>query len=206
MERTTQSTGSPTKVSGDPESGGWSKGVTVNAGQSDERLEEKNRSRPAEDNSFIKRSDKKREPPKQEEQKELDSAGLRRNRPPKQSEDDNTGFARGNFKSKKEDEAPKKDGPRDPAKKSKYPKFFFKGCWECGKEGHSRHECDVWKKLLAANQGKPPKGHKGAKDRAYLKWKEEKKATKKHKVNALGVQDPNETEDDDWESSDDEGE
>lgn len=64
------------------------------------------------DNSFITRSDVKRNP-KPEEQKDVDSATMRRNRQ-KPAEDDNTGFARGNFRTKKEDEGPKREGGGPP--------------------------------------------------------------------------------------------
>ena len=33
-------------------------------------------------------------------------------------------------------------------------------CWECDGD-HLRQDCPVWKKLLADNGGKPPKGHRG---------------------------------------------
>ena len=69
-----------------------------------------------------------------------------------------------------------------------FKRFIFRGCWQCGKEGHSRHECQEWKALLDS-QGQPPKGHMGMKDKALAKWKAEKaahQATKKKKtVNSL---------------------
>ena len=52
-------------------------------------------------------------------------------------------------------------------------KFIFPGCWECGEEGHQRHECGQWKKACGPS-GAPPQGHKGARDRAYAKWKANK--------------------------------
>ena len=54
-------------------------------------------------------------------------------------------------------------------------RFFFKGCWECGKEGHSRHECPEWLRILDPS-GKAPPGHQGAKDKALAKWKANKKS------------------------------
>ena len=60
-------------------------------------------------------------------------------------------------------------------KPNPFKKFIFRGCWECG-EAHSRHECPKWKALLAANNGVPPTGHKGAKDKAWAKWKADKQA------------------------------
>lgn len=96
--------------------------------------------------------------------------------------------------------SPKAKARTGPGAARKFPRFFFKGCWECATDGHSRAECPKWKKLLSENGGKPPKGHKGAKDRAYLEWKDKKKSTKKdHKVNALTEDD---TEENDWEDSD----
>ena len=52
-------------------------------------------------------------------------------------------------------------------------KFIFPGCWECGEEGHQRHECGQWKKACGPS-GAPPQGHKGARDKAYAKWKANK--------------------------------
>ena len=102
---------------------------------------------------------------------------------------------------------PRKTGPGNGARARKFFRFFFKGCWECRKEGHSRHECEVWKKLLAANNSKPPAGHKGAKDRAYLKWKEERDAKKKKegRVAALTGDEGTEDDDDEWEDDDSDG-
>ena len=45
-------------------------------------------------------------------------------------------------------------------------KFNFRGCWECGEEGHYRHECPKWKSILDAD-GSPPHGNQGKKDKAY---------------------------------------
>ena len=68
-------------------------------------------------------------------------------------------------------------------------KFNFRGCWECGEEGHSRHECPKWKSILDAD-GSPPHGHQGKKDKAYASWKANKAKAKagaapRKKVNAL---------------------
>ena len=86
-------------------------------------------------------------------------------------------------------------GGRSPASR-----FIFKGCWECGKDGHSRHECPQWKKILV--DGKPPPGHKGAKDKALAKYKAERAAASdakpKNKINYLGEEvSENNTEDED---------
>ena len=43
------------------------------------------------------------------------------------------------------------------------------------------------------SDGKPPAGHKGAKDKAWAKWKADRAASKKDRINMLEV----ETEDDD---------
>ena len=75
--------------------------------------------------------------------------------------------------------------PNSPAPNA-FKKFIFRGCWECGKEGHSRHQCEAWKKVLDKD-GKPPPGHKGAKDRAWAKWKADKAAAQKRdRINLLG--------------------
>ena len=47
----------------------------------------------------------------------------------------------------------------------------FEGCWHCAKKGHSRQECQSYKKLIAANGGKRPAGYKGA----YEKWRDAQK-------------------------------
>ena len=85
------------------------------------------------------------------------------------------------------------------ARTRKFPRFFFKGCWECGKEGHSRHECEIWKRLLASNNNKPPQGHKGAKDKAYLEWKEKRNAANKAKNGRIAsLTEDNTEEEDGW--------
>ena len=88
-------------------------------------------------------------------------------------------------------------------------RFIFKGCWECGKEGHSRHACPDWKRILD-KEGRPPAGHKGAKDKAFAKWKLEKAvAAKKNQINFLGervvVDDNTEDEDDERDQVDEFG-
>lgn len=70
--------GSPAKA-GDPEASEWKKGV-LKPPEAEESPAEK--PKPKVENAFITRSDRKRDPPKQEENKEGDSAGLRRNRAP----------------------------------------------------------------------------------------------------------------------------
>ena len=42
------------------------------------------------------------------------------------------------------------------------PSATFKGCWCCGKEGHSRKDCPEFKALKAKNGGKVPKDYVGA--------------------------------------------
>ena len=50
------------------------------------------------------------------------------------------------------------------------PKFIFgNGCWQCGEADHQRHECAEWKRI--APSGVPPAGHKGARDKAYERFK-----------------------------------
>ena len=61
-----------------------------------------------------------------------------------------------------------KPGGRD-AKAGKT-RFIFPGCWQCGLEGHQRKDCSEWKSICGAD-GLPPPGHKGARDKAYAKWK-----------------------------------
>ena len=64
--------------------------------------------------------------------------------------------------------------------------FIFRGCWECGDPKHGGYQCSHWKKILDGN-GKPPPGHKGAKDKAWAKWKSDKAASKKDRINMLQV-------------------
>lgn len=100
--------GSPTKVD-DPEAEGWARGAPK-AAAADESPAEKpkaDRKGPS-DGDFITRSTLKRDTTKVEENKERDFGGMRRNKP---KEDEPAGFARGNFKSKRDEEAPKRDGP-----------------------------------------------------------------------------------------------
>ena len=61
----------------------------------------------------------------------------------------------------------KSDNDRRPPSKDKPSKcWFYKDCWECGKNGHKRPDCPEYQALLAKNGGKRPKGHKGAFDKA----------------------------------------
>ena len=60
-----------------------------------------------------------------------------------------------------------------PKAKAGGPKFMFKGCWQCGDEGHHRADCPDWMKILDSS-GAPPKDHKGARDVAYARWKEKR--------------------------------
>ena len=86
---------------------------------------------------------------------------------------------------------PKRTGDRDARARSRSPdgsrdkreKFFFKGCWHCGKvftekeQRHSRQQCPEFVKILkAANPGvqdrklmKLPQGYKGAYEKAREK-------------------------------------
>ena len=41
-------------------------------------------------------------------------------------------------------------------------KSMFRGCWQCGVEGHNRAQCAEWLNIADKN-GKPPAGHKGTK-------------------------------------------
>ena len=43
--------------------------------------------------------------------------------------------------------------------------------FECGKRGHKRPECQIYKALLAKNNGKGPQGHKGAFEKARDKFR-----------------------------------
>ena len=92
-------------------------------------------------------------------------------------------------------------------------KFMFRGCWECGQEGHSRHECEIWKKLLDS-QGRPPADHKGAKDKAYLAWKAKRDAARVRKGAGKGAaslrvlangENTEDEDDDDWEEDENYG-
>ena len=54
---------------------------------------------------------------------------------------------------------------------------------------------------MASNNGKPPAGHKGANDKAYLEWKAKHDAAKK--TSRVAMLDGSNTEDeDDWEETD----
>ena len=97
-------------------------------------------------------------------------------------------------------------------------KFMFRGCWQCGVEGHNRANCPEWLAVLDKN-GKPPPGHKGAKDKAYDAWKAKRGTSKTGKgngkgnkggrrdhVKALGGDSENtEDEDDFWSESESDG-
>ena len=87
-------------------------------------------------------------------------------------------------------------------------KFRFTGCWQCGKDGHRRDQCEEWSKVLDKN-GLPPKGHKGARDRAYDKWKAEKAALRASKSKTKGTVNElsgDDTEEEDHEESEDDPE
>ena len=101
-----------------------------------------------------------------------------------------------------------KGGPKGGGRGGAKNKFMFRGCWECSTEGYSRHECPAWKKIIDS-QGRPPAGHKGAKDKAYASWKAKRDAAKAaggkgagaKTLNALsnGEEDTEgETDDDEW--------
>ena len=66
-------------------------------------------------------------------------------------------------------------------RRSNIPSPKFAGCWCCGKSGHSRRDCNVFKKIRADNGGQIPKDYKGA----YEKHMEAQKASKQ--VAAIGV-------------------
>ena len=90
-------------------------------------------------------------------------------------------------------------------------KFNFRGCWECGVEGHSRWECDAWKRILDSN-GRPPAGHQGAKDKAYVAWKKKRDAEREksgkgsRSINGLAAHEDTEGEsDDDWDEDEEPG-
>ena len=44
-------------------------------------------------------------------------------------------------------------------------RFIFKGCFECGSEDHQIKDCAERKRTIGAD-GKPPSGHKTARDKA----------------------------------------
>ena len=79
----------------------------------------------------------------------------------------------------------------------------FEGCWHCGTKGHSRGQCELFKKLMAeANKNisdrtewKLPEGYKGK----YEEAKAKARAASKKRVNALdgGMADGECTEGDD---------
>ena len=79
---------------------------------------------------------------------------------------------------------PTRTGDRtDPRKGNRF--TWKKGkCWECGAEDHIRPQCPQWLSIIDGN-GKPPLGHKGAKDRALQAFKERKQKEKSH-MKALG--------------------
>ena len=47
----------------------------------------------------------------------------------------------------------------------------FKGCWCCGKEGHSRADCPEFKAIKKANDGKIPRDYAGAYEKSMKKSK-----------------------------------
>ena len=49
-----------------------------------------------------------------------------------------------------------------PTRRSSIPSPKFEGCWCCGKKGHSRQHCEVFKAIKAKNGGKVPKDYEGA--------------------------------------------
>ena len=79
------------------------------------------------------------------------------------------------------------DSKTQDRKKTGFGKFFFKGCWECGVDGHSRHECPNWLRILDSD-GRPPASHKGKKDIALEKWKQDRTSFRKNRINVIGVE------------------
>ena len=73
---------------------------------------------------------------------------------------------------------------------------MFPGCWECGQEGHRRQECPEWKKVITAS-GAPPEGHKGARDKAYAKWKANRTSKRMNSFESDDLED-------EWDELDDE--
>ena len=61
--------------------------------------------------------------------------------------------------------------------RSLFRSFRFKGCFECGSADHSRKECPAWLRILD-KEGKPPAGHKGARDKAFATFKDKIKNDK----------------------------
>ena len=60
-----------------------------------------------------------------------------------------------------------------PSRRGNIPNPRFCGCWCCGKEGHSRKTCPVFKAIRNKNGGKVPKDYEGA----YEKSLKAKKTT-----------------------------
>ena len=122
--------------------------------------------------------------------------GGNRKPPPRNPRDQNS----------KKDKAARSPSPRGDRGGNKV-RIHFEGCWHCGVNGHSRGQCDLFKKLMAdANKNisersewKLPEGDKGK----YEEAKAKAKATSKKRVNALdgGVADGENTEGDDWSDS-----
>jgi len=103
--KTSTTAGSPTKVD-DPELDGWVRGAPKPPAAGDSPAKEpRGERRAGGDSDFITRSTIKRDP-KPEENKERGFGGPKRDKP-----EEPAGFSRGNFKSKREEEAPKRDGP-----------------------------------------------------------------------------------------------
>jgi hypothetical protein len=75
-------------------------------------------------------------------------------------------------------------------------RFIFKGCFECGSEDHQIKDCAERKRIIGAD-GKPPTGHKTARDKAWEKFKA--KNPRKPRVNMFeGEQPDTESEDEDF--------
>ncbi len=69
-------------------------------------------------------------------------------------------------------------------------------CWECGADDHLQPACPHYKKICGSD-GKPPKGHMGAKAKALKAFKE-KQAKQRQHMKALGYETmTDDTEDDD---------
>ena len=66
------------------------------------------------------------------------------------------------------------DKPRPKSPGPTAGKFWFKpDCWWCGADGHQKRDCEKYKKMLADNNGKRPKGLKGAFEKAREAWNKE---------------------------------
>ena len=65
---------------------------------------------------------------------------------------------------------------------------MFRGCWECERMEHLRHKCPIWSQVCGPS-GTPPAGHKGARDKAYAKWRADRSRARLKNFEAEGKED-----------------